>query len=204
EPLTPRTGTPVLGTLPAPAFPERSSAPAEPDRPGTEESYRRPAPAPAQGQHVRSGASPRLPDTVSSMLGSHPLVHPFTGDLRITAPNRPQPSEQPSGHQDAGQENVGHQDYSPENAGGENAGGEQPARTRNGLRKRTPRPTRSVSATAHAAGATVTRSAVLDDSPVQVSSRLTALRAGIERGQKRAVTVVGCGDGAEQGGQRLQ
>ncbi|MDQ1294489.1 MAG: hypothetical protein QG608_2372, partial [Actinomycetota bacterium] len=60
EPLTPRTGTPVLGTLPAPAFPERSSASAEPDRPGTEEPYRRPAPAPAPapGQHVRSGASP--------------------------------------------------------------------------------------------------------------------------------------------------
>jgi hypothetical protein len=70
-----------------------------------------------------------------------------------------------------------------------NGGDDEAARTRNGLRKRLPReqratvgagapqPTRRVIDLTAAARPTV------DDSPAEVRARLTALRAGIQRGQ---------------------
>jgi len=212
DPLARRPEPPVLEAVACAALPERSEdpqgdgrdtgrgepepatvgrlspatgEPAGPDRPPahpprTSPTREAPAPTPTE---------PRLPDTVSSMLGSHPLVHPFTGDLRITAPNPTRPQEQRAGRQTVAQPSEMAED---------------PARTRNGLRKRTPRQTRNVAGTVHATGTPVTRSAVLDDSPVQVSSRLTALRAGIHRGQTDAATVAGHGDVTEQGGQRRE
>jgi len=164
-------------------------------------------------------AGPRLPAALTSMLGSHPLVHPFAGDLTVTAPNDAYPPRPPAAGTPptpgrgqgyppptgAPAQPVNPHQWPPTapppsappgapplSAGGTllvNGGDDEAARTRNGLRKRLPReqratvgagapqPTRRVIDLTAAARPTV------DDSPAEVRARLTALRAGIQRGQ---------------------
>lgn len=150
-------------------------------------------------------AGSQLPPTLSSMLGSHPLVHTFAGDLTVTAPNEGYPSRPPAtpaagtptstagpgtppGASQTPSHDVG---GVPTGTGGGTLRideGDDDERTRNGLRKRLPReprprdtapppPTRQVIDLTTAARAAV------DDSPAEVRARLTALRAGIQRGQ---------------------
>ncbi|MFC8849155.1 MULTISPECIES: nitrate- and nitrite sensing domain-containing protein [unclassified Micromonospora] len=73
-------------------------------------------------------------------------------------------------------------------------------RTINGLRKRLPREQRTVPPAPPATGAVPApeqRPAALDDSPADIRNRLTALRAGMLRGQaERAMPVTGSGDEA--------
>jgi hypothetical protein len=64
---------------------------------------------------------------------------------------------------------------------------DEAARTRNGLRKRLPREHRPTTAAAHPTrrviDLTSTARPAVDDSPEEVRARLTALRAGMQRGQ---------------------
>jgi hypothetical protein len=74
-------------------------------------------------------------------------------------------------------------------------------RTRNGLRKRTPRSLRAMDDTGPAPTRRVERAPVVDDSPAQVRNRLTALRTGLERGQMPPpASGVGDGPGNVPGG----
>ncbi|MEV6815886.1 nitrate- and nitrite sensing domain-containing protein [Micromonospora sp. NPDC051296] len=71
-------------------------------------------------------------------------------------------------------------------------------RTTNGLRKRLPRERRAVSPAPAAASSVPDRGpAALDDSPADIRNRLTALRAGTQRGQiERSTPVTATGDDA--------
>lgn len=178
------------------------------------------APAAAMAEDP-GAAGPRLPAAVTSMLGSHPLVHPFAGDLTVTAPNDvypPRPPAAAAGTPAAPGRGQGYppptgapgQPVNPQHrppaapppsappgappisASGTrlvNGGDDEAARTRNGLRKRMPREQR---ATVSAGASQPTRRVIdltaaarptVDDSPAEVRARLTALRAGIQRGQ---------------------
>jgi hypothetical protein len=101
-----------------------------------------------------------------------------TGSMPIQPPNRPvAPNPMANG------------DHQPGSGGGMS----EEERTRNGLRKRTPRTQRAGEPTYTRPPNRVidldagTRSAaVVNDSPAQVSARLTALRAGMQRGKGAA------------------
>jgi len=230
-------------------------------------------PPPNAGRPVVAGppsdeqptGGPRLPETVTSMLGSHPLVHPFAGDLTVTAPNDgyrpPQPGSaqpgtpptgaihaaggpgHPTGNRPAGSSaevaagqpaargpvggpgrgqptvpgygtpsaapSVGYPltgplgpgtatppppGLPPQGAGGTLliGGDDEAARTRNGLRKRLPREQRAGGVSAQPARRVIDLTAAerpaVDDSPAEVRARLTAFRAGIQRGQVTGTT----------------
>jgi hypothetical protein len=157
-------------------------------------------PTPAAGQPRQTGS--RLPAAVTSMLGSHPLVHPFAGDLTVTAPNGTYPPVNgapvlPVGPPPLQAAPPAHPSAPPAGpppltAGGTllvGGGDDEAARTRNGLRKRLPREQRApVGAEAsqparRVIDLTAAARPTVDDSPAEVRARLTALRAGIQRGQ---------------------
>jgi signal transduction histidine kinase len=127
----------------------------------------------------------QLPATVSSMLGSHPRVHPFAGNLTVTTPNARPPQPPPGSHPA-----VPSSSPPPMTASGTlrvyYKDGE-PARTRNGLRKRLPRERQAATAAAQPSNRAVNAPAAarptVDSSPAEVRMRLTALRTGIQRGQ---------------------
>ncbi|HET9657642.1 MAG TPA: nitrate- and nitrite sensing domain-containing protein [Kineosporiaceae bacterium] len=175
---------------------------------------------------------PALPAELSSMLSAHPLVHPFAGDLTVTAPNdgfqvRPTAAAQApatgqtgsapgyqeafgpatasvptagsisgpatgslaldSGHPaDTGYPTAGKFDPTAGELGPGDADADA-ARTRNGLRKRLPREARPSSAQPQPVRRVIDLTAAarpaVDDSPAEVRARLTALRAGMQRGQ---------------------
>jgi signal transduction histidine kinase len=182
---------------------------------------------------------PRLPAELSHMLGSHPLVHPFAGDLRVTAPNdgypaRPDagpstgqlraassapgmPGTGAGGPAGSGVASAGYTYPPTELPGGSGpAGGhdlatgtqlsrgpddEESARTRNGLRKRLPRDARPgpvrPDPERRVIDLTTTDRPAVDDSPAEVRARLTALRAGLQRGQTAGAVTPGRSAGSD-------
>jgi hypothetical protein len=161
--------------------------------------------SPVSPQPNDQTAGSQLPPTLSSMLGSHPLVHTFAGNLTVTAPNEGYPSRPPAtptagtptstagpgtppGTSPTPSHDVG---GLPTGTGGGTlliGDGDDAERTRNGLRKRLPREPRSTAAappppTRQVIDLTTTARPAVDDSPAEVRARLTALRAGIQRGQ---------------------
>jgi hypothetical protein len=151
-------------------------------------------------------ALPSLPASVSSMLGQHPLVHPFAGDLTVTAPNQGAPAQAPiTGPGPVAGSVTGAVPLPPTPAQGMPGEGGRPtaaggtllvgggaddhaARTPNGLRKRMPRDQRapamaSAQPIRRVIDLTAADRPAVDDSPAEVRARLTALRAGIQRGQ---------------------
>ncbi|HEY6797571.1 MAG TPA: hypothetical protein VI248_23090, partial [Kineosporiaceae bacterium] len=71
----------------------------------------------------------------------------------------------------------------PGAAGNDGAGNDGEERTRNGLRKRTPRSRRPTPPTDPGPDRDAARPDVVDDSPDQIRARLTSLRSGMQRAQ---------------------
>jgi hypothetical protein len=193
-------------------------------------------PPPSDGPEPELLPGSGLPASLSSMLGQHPLVHTFAGDLTVTAPNQgslPRSAAADSATPDAspgvpaavagsavsgptpqtgslprtaspatgpiasspptpGYSVPGVPAGPAATAGGTLllGGGDDDAtiRTRNGLRKRLPREQRAPAVAAaqptrRVIDLTAAARPAVDDSPAEVRARLTALRAGMQRGQ---------------------
>ncbi|GAB6902857.1 sensor histidine kinase [Kineosporia succinea] len=171
---------PGIPSAPVPVIPGAPGAPGNPSMPGTTDARPPGSLRPAQA---------RTPSTRRNAPGSHPDGYP---DLHPHAPGRTQspptggvPIVRGPGRTTpaAGVRTPERRPVAPGGPGGPGA----PAVTENGLRKRVPRnqrqseggpPRRVIDLDAAAA-----RSRQVADSPADVSARLTALRAGMRRGQ---------------------
>lgn len=143
-------------------------------------------PLPAAAERAEQSTGSRLPAALSGILDRHPLIHPFAGNLTVSAPNEDHQPRPPSAPGPTPGDPVG----AAGTAGGAPlvSGDHDVPRTRNGLRKRLPRDRRpsQTPATRPALQGTAPTAATqptVNFSPAKVRARLTALRAGTQRGQ---------------------